>query len=91
MMVEAEERGLSMKTRRSAVVYLCAVTMIVLVASLAGCHSSSKNVPRQQNDVLTSPKDTLQQQTGILIVSLPSSVAAFAPYKEVPVNLGVYI
>jgi hypothetical protein len=70
-----------MKTRISAVIYLCAVMMIVLLASLAGCWSSSKNVPQQQNDVLTSPKDTSQQQ------SLPASVSAFASYKEVLVTL----
>lgn len=76
-----------MKTRRSAVVYLCAVTMIVLLTSLAGCQSFSKNVPQQQNEVLTAPKDTLQQQTGVPLVLLPASVDAFAPYKEVPVTL----
>ncbi len=76
-----------MKTRKSAVIYLCVVMMIMLLASLAGCQSSSKNVSQQQNDVLTSPKDTAQQQTGVAMISSPSSVAAFAPYKEVPVTL----
>ncbi len=61
-----------MKTSRSAIVYLCAVTMIVLLASLAGCQSSSR--------------DTSQQQAGVPMVSLPSSVAAFASYQEVPVT-----
>ncbi|PKM79608.1 MAG: hypothetical protein CVU89_17345 [Firmicutes bacterium HGW-Firmicutes-14] len=63
-----------MKTRRSAVVYLWAVTMVVLLASLAGCQSSSKKV-------------TPESPTGVPMVSLPASVAAFAPYKEVPVTL----
>ncbi|MHB8125428.1 MAG: DUF3160 domain-containing protein [Desulfitobacteriaceae bacterium] len=61
-----------MKTRKSGTV-LCISMVIVLLASLTGCRSSSPNV--------------LPQQTDGPSVTLTRSVTAFAPYNEIPLSI----